>query len=690
VTTSFDVAVAGARRPASVHALPAAAPPPLHGRLHSFDVFDTLVTRITWRPEDVFLLLGDRLRAAGLLHATPEEFAAHRIFVESALRASPGVEEVDLHGIYAELAAKQGWDTAEADRAKALEVEMEASCIRPIATNVARLEALQAAGAEVALLSDTYLDQPSLLRLLSRGGVTVPAERVFASAPLGATKRTGRLFHHVAGQLGLAPGQIRHFGDHPHSDLASPRQLGVDAVHWTEGHPTRHEQALHLAGARHPALLRSLVAGAARAARLSADLRSPHERTLWKTGTTVAGPLMSGFVLWVLQRARALGEQRVHFVARDGQVLKAIAEVLLARLGWNISCSYLHGSRQAWHLPALDGLDETVLSWLADDAPQEPLRSILARADLRAEALAVPLARHGLGGPEALNRAAPARRLRAFLAEPEVEAALRAAGARRRTAALGYLRQEGIVGAPSALIVDLGWHGRLQRSLRRLIELDAGAGTGTRLTGLYLALRSRPEGFGPSEMQAFIEDPRFLKRMNPVLLEIFCSADHGTTRGYRERADGGFAAELAEETDERALAWGLRTLQGGMLAFARELAEAISLAGCPDTKQWTGVLRDAGIAAYDDFRRDPDEAEALAFGSFQHADGQSHDAWRDCAPRVDSLTRLRLAFGMRVPGYAGHWPEASVRRDGGRLGDGLAALKRLRTRLLARTASSRA
>ncbi|NGM24141.1 hypothetical protein G3576_29380 [Roseomonas stagni] len=690
MTTGFHVSNEGTRLHPVASLLTTAAVPVSPTTLHSFDVFDTLVTRTTWRPEDVFLLLGSRLHAAGLLRTKPELFAAHRMAAEAALRAAPGTEEVDLHAIHAALAATHGWGMAEIQRAMELEVEVETLCIRPIAANVARLAALQAAGAEVALLSDTYFDHPSLLRLLARAGVTVPAERVFASAPLQATKRTGLLFHHVANELGLLPTQISHCGDHPHSDLAVPHRLGIDATHWLDGMPTRHERMLHAGAERHPALLRSLLAGAARVARLSPGPLTPHERTLWNTGATVAGPLLCGFVLWVLQRARAMGEKHVHFVARDGQVLKAIAEILLAGLGWDIRCSYLHGSRQAWHLPALDGLDETVLSWLSDDAPHEPLRSILARADLRLEALTAPLSRHQMDGAEALDRPVAKDRLRALLAEPEVEIELRRAGRRRRAAALGYLRQQGVVGVSSALIVDLGWHGRLQRSLRRLVEVGAEKGETTRLTGFYLALRSRPEGFAGAEMQAYIEDPRFLKRLNPVLLEIFCSADHGTTRGYRQRADGRFEPELAEETDTRVLAWGLRSLQGGMLAFAHELTRAMALTGNTETESWTAALRDAGVAAYDDFRRDPNEAEALAFGTFLHADGQSHDAWSECAPLVAQTARLRLAFGLRVPGYTGHWPEASVRRDGGRLGEGLIALKRLRVRLLARMASARA
>jgi hypothetical protein len=166
-----------------------------------------------------------------------------------------------------------------------------------------------------------------------------------------------------------------------------------------------------------------------------------------------------------------------------------------------------------------------------------------------------------------------------------------------------------------------------------------------------------------------------------VLLEIFCAADHGSVRRYVAGAQGGFEAELAEQADLHVLSWGLGVLQDGILAFAAELAEALRCSGGRDAEAWIALLRDGGIAAYDLFRREPSSAEAEAFGSFPHADGQAHEVWGECAPHVGSLTRLRLAFGMAAPRYGGHWPEASVRRGGGALGEWLFALKRLRRRL---------
>jgi len=135
------------------------------------------------------------------------------------------------------------------------------------------------------------------------------------------------------------------------------------------------------------------------------------------------------------------------------------------------------------------------------------------------------------------------------------------------------------------------------------------------------------------------------------------------------------------------LDWGLEALQGGILAFARECAAAMELgaeAGAgpqAGTGAWIELLRDGGMAGYQRFRAEPDAAEAEAFGSFPHADGQAHLATADCAPRVGALMRLRLGLGLRAAGYGGHWPEASLRRGGGRVEDALFALKRLRRRV---------
>lgn len=650
-------------------------------RLHGFDVFDTLITRCWWRPEDLFLELGERLRDAGLLREAPEAWAARRVAAEAALRSVPGTEEVDLRGIHAAIARDIGWTGTEARAAELAELACEEDAVRPIAENVRKLARLQRDGAQVALLSDTYFDRAGLLRLLARAGVAVPPDRVFASSALQASKRTGRMFGAVSAALEVPAAAIAHTGDHPVSDLAVPRAAGIRAELYAAGAPTRYEAAVHAATAAHPAALRSALAGSARAARLSADVPAPRDRALWTVGATVAGPLLCGFVLWVLQQARLGGVPRLHFVARDGQILKRVADIFCARLGWRVERRYIFGSRQAWHLPALERLDEAALVWLAQEGARDPLRDVLARAELDPSRVSAALARHGFGGASALDSPAPAERISALLRDAEVEPALLAAASERRRAALGYLRQEGLLEPGRQAIVDLGWHGRLQRSLRRLLEMGAEDGRTPDLTGYYLALVSRPPGFEPDTMRAYLGAPRAVERLNPVLFEIFCAADHGTVRRYAPRPDGGFAAELACAANEPALSWGLRTLHDGIVAFASELAEAMARMPRHGPDAWVDALRDGGGAGFDLFRTDPSEDEAEAFGSFPHADGQAHHVSGECAPQVGTLTRLRLGLGLKDAAYAGHWPQASIRRGGGALGSRLAALKRLKRRL---------
>lgn len=671
----------GFERPLGRHdAAPTAARAADDVRLHGFDVFDTLITRCWWRPEDVFLEVGERLRALGLVRGTPEDWAARRVAAEAALRRVPGTEEVDLRGIYAALAAELGWSEADARAAMEAELACEEAAVRPVAENVGRLAGLQKEGAEVALLSDTYFDRASLLRLLERGGISVPPERVFASSALMAAKRTGRMFSAVSAALGIRPAAIAFTGDHPESDFAVPRAAGVRAELYTAGAPTRYEALLHAATATHPAALRSAVAGAARAARLSRRASTPHDAALWTVGTTVAGPLLCGFTLWVLQQARLGGIPRLHFVSRDGQILKRIADMMCARLGWEIDCPYLFGSRQAWHLPTVERLDDTTMAWLVQQGTRDPLRDVLARAELAPSEIAAALARHGLGGEATLATPVPPSQVAALLRDPEVEPVVLAAAAERRRAALGYLEQEGLLGPGPHAVVDLGWHGRLQRSLRRLLELG-GDGRTPDLTGFYLALVSRPPGFTPDNMRAYVEAAPVVERLNPVLFEIFCAADHGTVRRYAPRPGGGFAAELASTTDEAVLSWGLRALQGGIVAFAAELAESMARMPWHGPDAWADALREGGTACFDLFRSDPSDEEAEAFGSFPHTDGQTHTMVEECAPPVPAMVRLRLGLGLKDPTYGGHWPEASVRRNGGKLGKGLVALRRLKRRL---------
>jgi hypothetical protein len=213
-----------------------------------------------------------------------------------------------------------------------------------------------------------------------------------------------------------------------------------------------------------------------------------------------------------------------------------------------------------------------------------------------------------------------------------------------RARALGYLRQEGLLDGTPWAMVDIGWHGNLQRSLARVL---AAGGASRPLTGFYFGLVPGAAALPDDTMLGYWNQlparGHGVRRLNHALWEIFLSADHGAVLGYCEEA-GRFGPELREARNERALAWGVATLQAAVLKFAEcwlEVAPRPSGA----TADWLAVAREV----YLEFYRRPTRDEVAVWGRIPFSDGQVEQefhcltpplggpAWRGILPRCRPL-----------------------------------------------------
>lgn len=86
-----------------------------------------------------------------------------------------------------------------------------------------------------------------------------------------------------------------HLGDDWEADVLSPQRLGILAMHF----PRECDSSLcgHL--------VRSEVPEIAAAANISTSLKS--DDSVFSIGSTLAGPLLTSFVVWTLRKARELG-----------------------------------------------------------------------------------------------------------------------------------------------------------------------------------------------------------------------------------------------------------------------------------------------------------------------------------------------------------------------------------------------
>lgn len=192
----------------------------------SFDLFDTLVYRTLAKPEDLFLLQGQMLIAAGLFHGKADEWQRLRKTAEAELGRVISPREVELCEIY-EMLVEQGVlkDAHAASTAMAKELELEGDVIRLHAEVPSLIAAIRSSGRKIIVSTDTYLPEDFIRTVLSTAGVEV--DQIICSSTTGKTKRSGETFSAMRQDF---PRTI-HFGDNHRADVRNARNAGVPA-HW--------------------------------------------------------------------------------------------------------------------------------------------------------------------------------------------------------------------------------------------------------------------------------------------------------------------------------------------------------------------------------------------------------------------------------------------------------------------------
>ena len=547
--------------------------------LHSFDVFDTVLTRTFAAPCDLFAAMGEDAQRRGLVKLAPREFALKRMAAESAARQTAPAHEPGLGDVYAVLARDLGLSPTETQRLLELELETEEAALQPVPGMPERVAEARKAAGRVLFISDMYLPAAFLERVLSKHDLFRRGDRVYVSGEAKASKAAGELYSRILAEMSVSPAAWVHVGDHQQADDSVPKKLGIVTKPFTDTRLSRYER---LARGEEPVapVWRSRLAASMRLARLDAAGAPDPKRVIWNTGADMAGPLLFGFVYWCLRQAVDRGIQRLYFIARDGQVLHKIACQICSAWGLQVECRYLYGSRQAWRIPALSGIGAEEVEWAAPSDHDLSVEHILARLGLEPEPLQALLAEQGFAREQWRGPLTQAQleRFRRVLVLDAVQQMANQAAAQARALLLRYLEQEGVLeGVPFAL-VDMGWNGNLQRCLGQSLLL-AGQADKARLTGFYFGLyrtASVPEGHTMLDYWSQLKEAGHeLESQNISMFEMLTAADHGSTTGY-EVAGKVIQPRLTAPQNSEVLAWGLAEFQSSIQAFGARFLDLAS------------------------------------------------------------------------------------------------------------------
>lgn len=603
--------------------------------MNTFDFYDTLFTRLVALPTGIFLLMEEILDDPG--------FAAKRTAAELAARRFVGGQEVNLEGIYSQLNLTTG-KKAEIIQ---LELQLERELIVPIVANLARVYN------DDLVVSDMYLPASLLQSILVNHRKADVHPKVIVSNEMRLKKSDGSLWNYLRKEY---TNLHLHVGDNRKSDVIHPCRMGLKVEHFRGAELNRYERRLIGRGT----LDEMLIAGLSRATRLSLPLplsnnRIPDFKAIDAIFSSVIAPLLVAFVEKVIDDAEQQGINQLYFLARDGQLLHRIATAIIDARQLALQANYIYGSRHALHLPGLTSLN-LAETWLLENTPHLSLADIAKRGELPPDLIIQVGRRFGFNSYEANIPNARRSELKSLIRAPEIEAQLRMNSESKLHLALEYYRQVGMISGSRVILVDVGWTGRMQSSLRAL--LNKSGDSPISLCGHYLCLSSKLKVSDYDTLNGFLHDPDVTEQSCPFdpyrcVVESCLMADHGTTLGF-QCVDGIVQPILGDSpaTEERIV---IERQQATVLHYVQHMLKIERIRG--KRIVWS---RDALSENLLQMLRFPYKTDANAFVGISFSEGQADNRKQDIVKYIGSGRNWlrRQSLGL--------WPEGSLTMSGRR------------------------
>lgn len=348
-------------------------------------------------------------------------------------------------------------------------------------------------------------------------------------------------------------------------------------------------------------------------------------------GREILAPLLEHYARWLHEQARRDGVNHLLFLARDGYMMQRAYQAVIPP-GEQIANTYMFASRRLCNLAAIRSLDGPALRFLLGDHPVMPVARYLERVGLNAHLYQREVVQAGFAdGIETIVTKHEATALRDLMMALERPVLAVAEAERRRLKA--YADSLADWDTATCGVVDIGWHGSLQASLRQVLGLEPGS-----LQGYYLGLHYGVSRSGPDRRKAFLDESKpteFWLYINTFrrcveLFELLFAEPAGSIVGLREGPEGTFAALREPDHDDTAARASLGAAQAGCL-------QVLQAGG-------SGIRRNEMLRRVRRLMGRPTAVEAAAIGDIVHQEGFGGHG------RLEFLARPH--YSLR--GYLGH------------------------------------
>lgn len=331
--------------------------------LISLDIFDTILHRAVKVPHDLFLEVGRRAIAEGLLDEamTAAEFALIRTEMEKIARKVKSELEGTTEVSFSEIWQQAPGYFLQRDKISELELTIELELSFPNPYLLCLVNELREKGKQLIFTSDTYFERHFITRLFEKSAIAVNDTELLLSCEQNVNKATGKLFTVLLERYPtVLPERILHIGDNLVSDSMQPQRFGITSLYLAGIHRETEQTQRHLllgsATAENP--LSTLY-------RLG-NAREPASSNFFRHfGAAVYGPVLASFCLWVVADAQRRGIKLLCPIMREARIFTPLLKAMVSALKLDIQVRDFYISRKAAFLPAMQKLDKDAISSFA-------------------------------------------------------------------------------------------------------------------------------------------------------------------------------------------------------------------------------------------------------------------------------------------------------------------------------------
>lgn len=436
-------------------------------KTYSFDIFDTLFTRRTAVPVGIFKIMQYKLgKESDCPDFIADNFFTLRTETELYLRKNRfnlfGAEDVTLDEIYDSLNSNYNLGSELTDKIKNLEIQLEINNVVPLRKNIELYKKLKSdKNNNVILISDMYLPEDVIRRMLIKADSCLEDAKLYLSCECNhKTKHYGSLYNYVKNSENISVKEWFHYGDNPHADIKRANECGISTKLLPQLGTSRIDNFLLNCAPKNCII--DAIAGASRLGRKSIMSEA------YKLGLDITAPLLYSFVNYVLNNAIANNYLDLYFVARDGYILKVIADKIINKRNLKIKTHYLYGSRYAWRLANESNYD-LLIDFIFDDFKydREVTASVLAWK------LKIDIAHIHRYFGDKLNKLSSDKKYRDLLKKnAEFKEFLIDCHNKKRQLLIKYMKQECGLNPHNIVLVDLDGSGRTNDCLQSVLSED--------------------------------------------------------------------------------------------------------------------------------------------------------------------------------------------------------------------------